>query len=522
MQKIYVISGQAKALSPLSVPNGITILDALRQNGYQIPASCNGNGTCGKCKVNIKSPSERTFTQVLSCHTKISDGMVIKLPEHISSSRDISQDPSKDSHQFSLSDQAEYGIAVDLGTTTVAASLIRLKDQERLALLQEWNTQISYGSDVISRTHYCMNTENGLAVLSQVIKRQLTSIISRLFQNAGIPEAPVKIMISGNTIMEHIFSGLSPEGMAQAPYTPVTLFHDSSEYMPCISSFVGGDITSGLYATDLAKMTGSWLFLDIGTNGEMAIGGKDGFLTCSVATGPAFEGAGITCGCINRPGAITHASWNPYTCTLNLQIEPDSDGTVPCANGICGSGLVDLIAILSGIGLIDSTGRIINEEELEDVMDEDMIGMLEESLGYDFLQTDADGNGIFYLTPAHNVSLCTNDVRNLQLAKASVRAGVELLLKEKNLTPETLDGVVIAGEFGKHLSLDSVAKFGMLPEALISKISFAGNSSLAGAEKTFYKTSSKKELFHIQSMCQNIDLADTKEFSELFLSYINL
>ncbi|MCQ2507659.1 MAG: ASKHA domain-containing protein [Dorea sp.] len=551
--------------------NGENLLDLLRREQLFVPADCSGKGTCGKCKVKISEKEKRTFQEVLSCRTEIFYGMLVELPDSWLLWKDtdplpttVSSDSSssaygssasvmetaKDFQSVSESAVPDYGIAVDLGTSTIAARLLRLSDGQVLASCQEWNQQIPYGGDVISRIQVCLQDPQGLEKLSGLIQEQIRRMACHLVELAGLNDpdfswSQLVLMISGNTVMQHLYAGIHPGSMACAPYRPATLFTEDTylsnllppTYLtPCISAFIGGDITAGLSACGLDKKEGNWLFLDIGTNGEMVLGGKAGFLCASVATGPAFEGAQIRCGCYGRPGAISHVSWDLLGQKLKLEVLgpavlEQADITPLNINGICGSGLIDLMAILSDFGLLTSEGRILSPLELEEgieagLIDEDLIGALEHQLGTDFLQEDEDGNGIFYLheDPEHPVYLCTSDVRNLQLAKASVRAGVEVLLKEKALSPADLSGVILAGGFGAHLKLSSVEKIGMLPGGICDKVMQPGNTSLQGAEKWLCQGDGRRfeELLHLSSLCQYLELADQKDFSDLFINYLSI
>lgn len=595
----------------LQAKAGDNLLDVLRNNHFFLTADCNGNGTCGKCKVTISDSTKRTFKEVLSCRTEVFDGMTVKIAatnlsidgdlisRNLFSSMENESDEEKDI-------PTPKAVAVDLGTTTIAANLIQLSDGTILDSRQEWNQQIPYGADVMSRLHYIMQHEDGLTTLSELVGQQINKLVFSLCHDS---QSTIPVMISGNTIMQHIYAGIDPSSMASAPYKPATLFSDatldasldvpldvhknellnrtglfkrngllirnellnknsitdSTFYTlltPCISAYIGGDITSGIYAAELSEKEGNWLFLDIGTNGEMALGGKDGFLCASVATGPAFEGAQIKCGCFGKPGAVSHVSWDAYSQKLNIELIPENSFCLPVMNGICGSGLIDLLAVLTELGIVTREGRILSpydiEEQIEEwLMDEDVIAALENQLGMDFMRHDSDGNGVFYLNydSDNPVYLCTKDVHNLQLAKASVRAGVEILLKEKHLSIDDLDGIFLAGGFGSHLNLRNVEAIGMLPPGSYGKITQLGNTSLQGAGKYLIdcyqnlsieklasedydlktsdsqnsnsevfssKNSVYRKLLHIQESCKYIELADTPEFSELFLHHLPL
>lgn len=217
--------------------------------------------------------------------------------------------------------------AVDLGTTTVAVRLYELAGGRELKTISAWNAQAAYGGDVISRIQYTMETPNGLNELSRIIRAQVEDMISRALEDCGKSKSELRhTVLVGNTVMQHIFASLPVEGIARAPFKPETLFEiDCNDvllgaplhYAPCVAGYVGGDITAGLLSSGLYKKPGRSLFLDIGTNGEMVLGGSDGFACCAVASGPAFEGAGISCGMAAVDGAVSHVRYDGGFCTTS-------------------------------------------------------------------------------------------------------------------------------------------------------------------------------------------------------------
>ena len=269
--------------------------------------------------------------------------------------------------------------------------------------------------------------------------------------------------------MQHLFAGYSVRGIAAAPFRPETLFATRRDetlhgvpmrFAPCVAGYVGGDITAGLLAAGLAELPGEHLFLDIGTNGEMALGGRGGFVCCAVASGPAFEGAGITCGMPGVDGAVSRVRYDRgFLYDVIGGGEP---------KGLCGSGLLDLTAVLLRLGVIAPGGRLLPPEDAP------------ESLRR-CLTRDDDGNGRFHLTP--EVYLTAADVRNLQLAKAAVAAGIRVLLQQRGITPEQVDGVYLAGGFGSYLDPESAMAIGMLPRACAGRLHTLGNTALAGAAR---------------------------------------
>lgn len=276
----------------LSVPADETLLSALRRAGYSIPAACGGKGRCGKCRVPVNGVPR------LACRVYPADGDTVTLPESAGGAILTRTLPMPACQPG----RTGCAAAVDLGTTTVVARLYDLASGAELATESGWNTQAPYGADVISRIQYTLEQPDGLQELSQRSREQVWALIGRALARCGRAADTLReITLVGNTVMQHLFAGYSVRSIAAAPFQPETLF-DASEagslhgvpvrFAPCVAGYVGGDITAGLLAAGLAELPGEHLFLDIGTNGEMALGGRGGFTCCAVASGPAFEGRG--------------------------------------------------------------------------------------------------------------------------------------------------------------------------------------------------------------------------------------
>ena len=448
---IYLLYGWGKLVSSIQVQQGAkitpvpfeageTLLSALRRAGYSIPAACGGKG---------------------------------------------------------------LGAAVDLGTTTVALRLFDRADGKLLAQAQDWNAQAPYGADVISRIQHTMEAFDGLGELSRCIRAQTETLLGQTLSAAGRKTDEVKeLIIAGNTVMQHLFDGREVASIARAPFQPETLF-DACEtgslhsvpvrFAPCVAGYVGGDITAGLLAAGLAELPGEHLFLDIGTNGEMALGGRGGFTCCAVASGPAFEGAGISCGMPGVDGAVSRVQYDRGF------VYDVIGGGVP--KGLCGSGLLDLTAVLLCLGAIAPGGRLLPPEQAPAALRR-------------HLTHDADGNGCFHLTP--EVALTAADVRNLQLAKAAVTAGIRVLLQQRGLTPEQLDGVYLAGGFGSYLDPESAAAIGMLPRACAGKLHTLGNTALAGAAMLTLDGAQWQRIRSISRACSYLELSGRADFAAAF------
>ena len=481
-------SGGTKSLEALP---GESLLDLLRRGGFPVSAPCGGNGTCGKCKVRLDDGRV-----VPACRTPAENCRVI-LEEN--SGGAICTDSAAAAK--SVEGREGLGAAVDIGTTTVAVKLFDLKDGRELGVKSAWNAQAPYGADVISRCQYIMEHEDGLARLSGLIREQVFPMADELRREKKVDE----FFIAGNTVMEHIFMGLSPVSIATAPFKPLSLF-DSGEVFaekdaalscaPCVAGYVGGDITAGLLASGLDEKEECSLFLDVGTNGEMALGSADGgFLCCATAAGPAFEGAVISQGMSACDGAISRVEL--------------ADGKVAVsvlgggkATGVCGSGLVDALAVMLELGAVDETGRLLPPDEAP-----------EEALPY--LEEDEDGGVRFRL--AGDVYITDADVRQLQLAKAAIAAGICTLLDEAGLEEDDLACLYLAGGFGNYIRRESAAAIGLLPPSMVERIVGVGNSAGRGAAAALLSAQARDILDGLPGRCRYIELSGHRAFNDYYI-----
>ena len=464
---------------------GENLLEFLAAHGISIAAPCGGHGVCGKCTVELISASGRRM--VKACAAVLKENCEVIAPE---SAGEIDWNGVQKKQAFDRG-RSGFGAAVDLGTTTVCVSLINLENGERAGSVSRWNAQQVYGADVISRAGYCAEHEDGLAALSNTVREQILEMLHGLCSSNYVNVKDVKeIFLAGNTVMQHIFAGISPAGIAAAPFTPESYFDGGERYelgnipvslSPCVAGYVGGDITAGALSTEMIDKDGLSLFIDVGTNGEMLLGGKNGLTSCAVASGPAFEGAGITCGMSAGNGAV-------YSVELTgegLSYEVIGGGK---AKGICGSGLLDLAACLLELGYIDESGR---------------------------LEENEDGESVFYLSD--KIYITQKDVRQLQLAKAAVAAGIRLLMENKGIGFENIRALYLAGGFGSRLRPASAVKIGMLPKELLGRTEAVGNACLAGAEQALLSGVAREKLREIKSRCEYIELSSHPKFNDVFV-----
>jgi uncharacterized 2Fe-2S/4Fe-4S cluster protein (DUF4445 family) len=371
------------------------------------------------------------------------------------------------------------GIAVDLGTTTISVQLIDLESGKVVSTKNGYNDQIHCGLDVISRINYASTKERLEDLRSRAVHSVNRLIVEAIEYSQSRKEAITCCRISGNTIMTHLFLGLKPEYLRLEPYTPTVLhaqplraielgldIHPEAlvTLSPCVGSYVGGDITSGLLTTYIAKnIEDICLFIDIGTNGEIVVGNNEFIMTCACSAGPAFEGGGIDCGMRATTGAIDSVIIDPDT--GHARYTTIGKGK---PSGICGSGMIDLIAGLFLSGWIDSSGKFNRTRPSPFIHIE----------GRRAHYTLSEAQGSYSGKP---IILSENDIENLMRAKAAIYSAASLLLKQIGITFHDISTFYIAGGFGRFLNLDHAITIGLLPEIPIEKFHYLGNASLLGS-----------------------------------------
>lgn len=500
MSRILLLQG-GQQQREFAADEGENLLELLRCSGVEISAPCGGNGKCGKCQVELRR-ADGTVQKVLACRSVVEGDCTVAL-ERLTGGLICTDGKAEAAVSPG---RTGCGAAVDIGSTTVVVRLLDLSDGHEIGTKSAWNSQASYGADVISRIQYTTENEDGLERLQHAIRGQISGLLRELCMETGTELDRVReLYVAGNTVMQHIFAGLSPAGIAVAPFIPQTLFDGKEAYAlegiktwcaPCVAGYVGGDIVCGLLAAGLYRQKGKALFLDIGTNGEMALGGEAGFVCCAAASGPAFEGAGIRCGMASTDGAVRHVRWGESGLELDV-----IGGGVP--RGICGSGLLDLLALLLGKGIVDGFGRLLSPEEAPEGFEE-------------WLEEDENGNGLFWLHREGGVCLTAKDVRQLQLAKAAVAAGIEVLMEETGTKPDEISGLYLAGGFGSSLSADSAAAIGMIPQELRGRTICLGNTALQGAQTALLNRESRETLLIIQKKCRYLELSGNEAFNRAF------
>ncbi|MFB0505650.1 MAG: ASKHA domain-containing protein [Thermodesulfobacteriota bacterium] len=419
-----------------------------------------------------------------------------------------------------------YSIVIDLGTTTVFGQLLNLNKAEvcgfpdgmgtfTMAEASDYNAQISYGEDVISRIVYSQRP-GGLAKLQEVIISTINGIIETLLHMSGIRRDLIShLVIAGNTTMTHLFLGIDPKYIREDPYVPTANFvppvravhlgvdlgdHVHIYIFPMVASYMGGDIVSGILGSGIFQREPLTLYMDIGTNGEIVLGNRDWLISASCSAGPAFEGAGIKFGTRATRGAIERVSINPKTFEPMLL-------TIGRAKpiGICGSGLIDTVAELFQGGIVDQNGKFKRELNSDRVR--------EGSDGFEYVLAWKDETGI-----KGDIVLTEIDIENLIRTKAAIYAGCKILLDSVGLGFRNVEQFIIAGGFGNYIDLDKAIFIGLLPEMDTRKYLFVGNGSLLGARLLSFSKDLLRETERIAHMMTNLELSNNPSFMSEFVA----
>ena len=466
---------------------------ACARGGIILSAPCGGRQRCGKCRVQLiegqvtgDTPDSEGW--VRACHAVPLTDITIFTPGSGEIAGNEVTPAAASNVRRSIGAAAA---ALDIGTTTVSARLIDTETQAALDTISELNDQRVFGADVMSRIGAARNGRTG--DLHTLINRQTERILTAFRERRGMVKIS-HLAVSGNTVMLHLFLNVDPSGMGELPFTPVfleerqlkgealSLSAENVTVLPSIAAFIGGDITAGLAVLDILNSPGPSLLIDIGTNGEMALGNGDTIYCCSTAAGPAFEGAEISCGLGGVKGAIS-----------GVEISADAEnaagvsittiGNVPPI-GICGSGLIDAVAVMLKQGIIDETGSM----------------------------NDPDRG--FVLAPG--VSLTGRDIRQFQLAKSAILSGIKILCKNAGLHPGEVKNVYIAGGFGFFINKRNAVNSGIFPGEFLDSISVSGNLSLEGAGQCLLSKDFMDRCRKIISKCSVIDLAADPAFMDEF------
>jgi uncharacterized 2Fe-2S/4Fe-4S cluster protein (DUF4445 family) len=480
----------------LSAPAGTPLRDLLFEQGVEFP--CGGQGRCRGCRIRVLkgraevnaaqqerlSPEEIAKGWRLACQCAVEGDLDIEL-------RQWDAAILVDDTPFAFRPRRGLGAAVDLGTTTLVAQLLDLATGRVMAVSTALNSQARYGADVMSRLQFAV-LEGGQHQLETLIRQQIGGLIEHLLFSAGKPGAEIAdIVVVGNTVMHHFFCGIDAEPLSHYPFEPVEsglqIFRSSAlgwklggdpavRFLPCLGGFVGSDVLGGILATNLLEHEDLVGLVDLGTNGEIVIGNKDGLLCASTAAGPAFEGAKISMGMRASTGAISQVRVNRD----GVHCHVIGDGA---PRGLCGSGLVDAVAAGLELEVIATSGRFSN------------------------------GQNSWMLDPP--VALTQNDIRELQLAKGAIAAGIKLLMQRKGA--REIARLYLAGAFGNYVDRASAQRIGLIdfpPE----RVEAAGNTALLGAKLALFSLDSEDGSYtDLRRRVEHVALNADPSFQDVFV-----
>lgn len=569
-----------KEKTQIYAKHGAIVASILREHGF-LHLLCGGNGRCGKCKIYANTePSieERELLSAkelnkgirLACYTRVREGLEITIPkahtirvlttltnkkycfapivqeipftveaatveDNRSDIRKILETCGAVRHCLPLTRLAElpsfvhknktgylllhgktllnfsansiyYAVSIDIGTTTISAHLTNLHTQEIIAVHGEPNAQGVYGADVISRIQYDSEWRNANTIrrastpLRTAIVQQINDILLAFMQEQNIDDVAI-ISITGNTTMLHFLCGFPTEYIGHAPFTPVFLREQkftavelgletcaSIFLLPGISSFVGADIIASMLAAEAWRKQKPFLLLDIGTNAETVLGVNDVFYACSAAAGPCFEGGNMSCGMTGQDGAIDKVFYDKQNGFTYTTIGHSK------ARGICGSGIISIMRLLLDFGLVDESGYLeVNDHPL-----------------CQYIRDEA-----FYIT--ETIYFSQKDIRELQMAKAAIRAGIDIMLKKAGIAEEELHCMYLAGGFGSAIDPYDAARVGLFPPHLAEKSVVLGNTAATGALRYITEKKAQRRANMIQKNTRYIELSCYEEFTNVYV-----
>jgi uncharacterized 2Fe-2S/4Fe-4S cluster protein (DUF4445 family) len=481
----------------LRVRRGVPLRDVLFAHGVEFP--CGGHGRCKGCKIKVLAGLlPVTAEERLELNpVEISEGWRLACCGHAETDLKIELAQWEaailaDDSAFDFKPQEGFGIAIDVGTTTIVAQLVDLQTGCVVAVRPALNTQAKHGADVMSRVEFAV-ASGGQPTLEQLIRRQIGRMIRELLSAApDASEALTNVVLVGNTVMHHLFCGLSLEPLSHFPFEPESLGlqvfradalgwklagNPAVRFLPCLGSFIGSDILAGVLATKLHERESLAALIDLGTNGEIVVGNRERMVCASTAAGPAFEGARISTGMRAATGAISEV-WveaGELRCRVLGNVAP---------RGICGSGLVDAVAAGLSLGRIKPTGRL------------------------------TDGESLLLAPP---ISLNQWDVRELQLAKGAIAAGMRLLLQHWGATKDYLAQIYLAGAFGNYINLASAQRIGLL-DFPAERVHPAGNTALLGAKLALFNLREQDGSYpDILRKVKHVSLNEEASFQDAFV-----
>lgn len=583
---------------------GETLLDAARTAFIDLESSCNGRGTCGKCRVvhidgaasglhederlhldpaeleagvrlacrcEVEGPATfRVIDDARKKHRILADGFVpdfefdpyvkkqfVEVPQaSLENNRDHLKRLEQACGRFLTARQIDpallrrlhrvfaegggrvtlvfagdewvgiepgdtsgscFGVAVDIGTTTVVASLVDLTTGEELASASMINPQKGFGLDVLSRIHHLKEHPDALEELAGLVRKGIDELIVELCESTGTDRHFIyEIAVAANATMTHLFLGIDATPLGSSPYAPVFtsdvevpakalglhIAESGRVYcLPSVSSYVGADIVAGLITAELHTSKEKSLLIDIGTNGEIVLGSEEGLFACSCAAGPAFEGMNIRCGMRAADGAIE-------------KVYIDEDVTLTTIGdrspvGLCGSGVIDAVAELVNVGAIARSGRLAPTKENAEKQWSSKLVSGNGAASNKFILQEANGSH-------GEVAITQKDVRQVQLAKGAIRSGVVALAHQLGIDLSGVERVFVAGAFGHHVRMESLARLGMLPKSCLDRVELIGNSSKTGAFLCLLSKAKRAEARELAERVSYVELSCYPDYDRLF------
>lgn len=476
---------------------GAMLQDVLRVYNLAPEAPCGGTGKCGKCTVIVNGEAVR------SCRYTVTEDITVSLLPKEDTTCVLSHGYGAEVEMVPW--QAGHMLAYDIGTTTVVCYLLQEGTGTLLATCSGVNPQQSFGADVVSRIQAALRGE--METLTKLIRREMTDLMNKACKVAKIAPADIGVVsVVGNPCMQQIFLGKGPDNLARPPFAPVLTHGDigsAGAYLPGgdnallltvpdIAGYVGADTVGCVLSTKLDHREDMTLMVDIGTNGEMVLGNCRRMVSCATAAGPALEGAGIHFGMRGAEGAIDHV-WL-------------EDGKLCCsvigggeAKGICGSGLIDAVAVLVETGLVNRRGRLQSREQA---------AVLAEYV------REVDGQRVFDLTDG--VHLTQDDIRQVQLAKGAIAAGIDLMAAHLGIRVEDIGRVLLAGAFGSYIWPENACRIGLLPPVLADRIEAVGNAAGSGARRLACNKNELERAQRIVEKAEFLELASLPGFQRCF------
>ncbi|MDI6858347.1 MAG: ASKHA domain-containing protein [Dehalococcoidia bacterium] len=527
----------------IEAPAGVSLFTAIRKAGLPLNSECGGRGTCGQCKVRFLEGATPATAEDqaliaswdvengwrLACQAYPTTDCRILIPQTSIYPRyrkmrvlaeAVGERPPPRTRRRGGAEG--YGVAIDVGTTTVVCYLMDLREAQQIGVATFTNPQQAFGPDIIARITHAHRGRRELRELQRRLVVAIDRAVDRLCREKGIAlESMRAITVAGNMTMLHLLRGIDPWPMGVAPYKPVfrespplagadlgfrRFAHAHIDVLPGVDGHLGSDVVAGVVALGLPQRPEVTLFMDLGTNGEVVVCCDKTVAGTSCAAGPAFEGVHIRCGMPAFPGAIDRVSEKDGRLELRT-IENETP------QGVCGSGLVDAVALLLRRGLLLPSGRLQARSELGPRAPPDLrLRLGEEDDERQFLLYKDSDRG--------DVVLTQSDIREVQLAKAPIRAGIEILLKETNLTADDVENAFVAGAFGSSIRPESLLALGVLPESLRGRIHAAGNTAGLGARLALTYPRYAREVLKLARNMRYVELVLRDDFRELFAQHL--